>query len=281
MQKIVILGVLGMAGHIMAEYLSSLDEYEVFGIARNKGKYVTKQLDILDFPRVEHYLNELRPAIVINCIGLLVQQSRNNVPTAILINSYFPHFLSDLGSTLNFKLINISTDCVFSGKEGQYKEDDFRDGDDIYARTKALGEIINNKDLTIRTSIVGPELKKNGVGILGWFFEQSGEINGYTQAYWSGVTSLELAKATNQLIKQSITGLFQLCPEQKISKYDLLHLFAKIWDKNITIIPFENYSFDKSLISTRKDFKYYKLDYSIMLIELRQWIENNQDLYNK
>jgi dTDP-4-dehydrorhamnose reductase len=280
MKKIVVLGVLGMAGHIMAEYLDSSDGYKVFGIARSEGRYVTKQMDILDFAGVENYLNEVKPDVVINCIGMLVQQSKNDISTAILINSYLPHFLSELGQRLNYKLIHISTDCVFSGKDGQYKEDAFKDGDDNYARTKALGEVINDKDLTIRTSIIGPELKNNGTGLLDWFFKQSGEIKGYTQAYWSGVTTLELAKATHEMIKQDITGLFQLCPEHKISKYDLLRLFSKTWNQEVTIIPFDNYAVDKSLVCTRKDFKYYKLDYDLMLNELKQWIENHQTLYS-
>lgn len=280
MKKIVVLGVLGMAGHIMAEYLDSSDDYEVFGIARREGRYVTKEIDVLDFASVESYLNEIKPDVVINCIGMLVQQSKNNISTAILINSYLPHFLSELGRKLNYKLIHISTDCVFSGKDGQYKEDAFKDGDDNYARTKALGEVINDKDLTIRTSIIGPELKNNGTGLLDWFFKQSGEIKGYTQAYWSGVTTLELAKATHEMIKQDITGLFQLCPEHKISKYDLLCLFLKLWNKEITIIPSDNYAVDKSLVCTRKNFKYSKLDYESMLIELKQWIENHPTLYS-
>lgn len=279
MKKILVLGVLGMAGHVMAEYLDSLDDYQVYGIARSDGRYVTKKIDVLDFTGVESYLNEIKPDVVINCIGMLVQQSKNDISTAILINSYLPHFLSELGNRLDYKLIHISTDCVFSGKEGQYKEDAFKDGDDNYARTKALGEVINDKDLTIRTSIIGPELKNNGTGLLDWFFKQSGEIKGYTRAYWSGVTTLELAKATHEMIKQNITGLFQLCPENKISKYDLLGLFAKIWNKELTIVPFDNHAVDKSLVCLREDFEYYKLNYDSMLIELKQWIENHPTYY--
>lgn len=275
MKKILVLGVLGMAGHVMAEYLDSLDDYQVYGIARSDGRYVTKKIDVLDFTGVESYLNEIKPDVIINCIGMLVQQSKNDISTAILINSYLPHFLSELGNRLDYKLIHISTDCVFSGKEGQYKEGAFKDGDDNYARTKALGEVINDKDLTIRTSIIGPELKNNGTGLLDWFFKQSGEIKGYTRAYWSGVTTLELAKATHEMIKQNIAGLFQLCPENKISKYDLLGLFAKIWNKELTIVPFDNHAVDKSLVCLREDFEYYKLNYDSMLIELKQWIESH------
>ena len=97
--------------------------------------------------------------------------------------------------------------------------------DDGYARNKALGEVVNEMDLTIRTSIIGPELKHNGTGLLDWFLKQTNDIKGYSKAYWSGVTTLELAKAIHEFIKQDIHGLFQLCPDEKISKYDLLNIF--------------------------------------------------------
>ncbi len=246
-KKVVVLGSQGMAGHIMAEVLDK-NHYEVFGVARQSGKYVDGILDVTDFEALEIYLQGIEPDYVINCIGALVSQSKDNVPSAILLNSYLPNFLSKLGSRLNYKLIHISTDCVFSGKDGQYTEESYRDGDDNYARTKALGEIINNKDLTIRTSIIGPELKTNGTGLFDWFFKQTGTINGYTQAYWSGVTTLELANATVEFLKQGTIGLYQLCPKGKISKFDLLKLFAKVWDKEIKVTPFDNYKVDKSLV---------------------------------
>lgn len=280
MKKVAVLGVLGMAGHIIAEYLDSFDDYEVLGVARANGRFVTDQLDVLDFEGVERFLNEARPDVVINCIGTLIQQSKNDISTAILINSYLPHFLSEQANKVDAKLIHISTDCVFSGKKGAYSENAFKDGDDNYARTKALGEVINDKDLTIRTSIIGPELKENGTGLMDWFFKQTGEIKGYTQAYWSGVTTLELAKATDQMIKQNITGLFQLCPEKKISKYNLLCLFLKIWNKKLIISPYNDYVVDKSLVCTRNDFKYAKPDYHNMLIELKKWIDDHPTYYS-
>jgi dTDP-4-dehydrorhamnose reductase len=203
----------------------------------------------------------------------LVSQSKNDVPTAIMLNSYLPHFLSNLGNRLEYKLIHISTDCVFSGKDGQYTEESFRDGDDNYARSKALGEVINDKDLTIRTSIIGPELKTDGTGLLDWFFKQNGIINGYTKAYWSGVTTLELAKATAVFLKQDITGLYQLCPQDKISKYELLKLFAKVWAKDLEVLPFDNYTVDKSLVCTRSDFNYPTPEFEKMLLETKEWME--------
>lgn len=282
-KRVVVLGALGMAGHVMSQYLDETDEYEIFGIARTKGtKYIKKELDVQNFEELEKYFEEIKPNFVINCIGILVAKSNSDLTTAILMNSYLPHFLSKLGDKLNYKLIHISTDCVFSGKSGGYREDSFRDGDDNYARTKALGEVINDKDLTVRTSIIGPELKSNGTGLLHWFLNQKGTISGYSKAFWSGITTLELAKQIDEMIKQDTKGLFQLCPDDKISKFDLLKLFAKIWNKNITIEENSNYSVDKSLICTRSDFVYsnnQRPDFEQMLIEAKKWMDLNQDYY--
>ena len=274
------LGCAGMAGHVMAEYLRSTNEFDVIGVAREPCAGATELLDVLDFPALEKWLVKIKPDIVINCIGVLVSKSANDIGTAIQINSYLPHFLARLGKKTNFKLIHISTDCVFSGKQGGYSESAFRDGDDNYARTKALGEVINDRDLTIRTSIIGPELKKNRTGLLDWFLKQHLEIKGYSKAYWSGVTTLELAKATHELIKQNIAGLFQLCHEAKISKYNLLMLFSKVWDKKIKIVPSESYETDKSLVCTRKDFNYAVPGYEQMLVELRDWMDKHEDYYS-
>lgn len=279
-KNIVVLGSQGMAGHIMAEVLDATNEYKIFGVARQAGKYVDKILDITDFKTLEQYLEDVKPTYVVNCIGALVSQSKNDVHSAILLNSYLPNFLSQLGNKLNYKLIHISTDCVFSGKNGGYTEHSYRDGDDNYARTKALGEVVNDKDLTIRTSIIGSEIKSNGTGLLDWFFKQDGTINGYTQAYWSGVTTLELAKATVEFLKQDITGLYQLCPKEKISKYELLKLFAKVWDKDIEVAPFEDYKVDKSLICIRSDFNYPAPEFEKMLIETKEWIQEHTSYYS-
>lgn len=278
-QKVVVLGSQGMAGHIMAEVLDETGEYEVYGVARQSGRYVDTVLDVTNVNVLEKYLNRIKPDYVINCVGALVSQSKDNVPSAIILNSYLPNFLSQLGNKLEYKLIHISTDCVFSGKDGQYTETSFRDGDDNYARTKALGEVINDKDLTIRTSIIGPEVKTNGTGLLDWFFKQEGTVNGYTQAFWSGVTTLELAKATVEFLKQDITGLYQLCPNDKISKFDLLQLFIKVWDKELKVTPFDNYTVDKSLVCTRNDFNYPTIELKKMLRELKEWMDERPSYY--
>jgi dTDP-4-dehydrorhamnose reductase len=217
MKRIVVLGTRGMAGHVIAEYFHGRDDYKVFGVAREGGNLTDVILDVSDFRKLEEYLSMVKPDIVINCIGVLVAAAKEDISNTILLNSYLPHFLADLGGNLHYKLVHISTDCVFSGRQGGYTEESYRDGDDNYARTKALGEVSNAKDLTVRTSIIGPELKLDGTGLLGWFFKQSGSIDGYTHAFWSGVTTVELARALDELIRQDIRGLYHLCPIQKIS----------------------------------------------------------------
>ncbi len=282
MKKIIILGALGMAGHIMAEYLDSLNKYDIYAIARSKdSKYISKELDVRDFDALKTYIQEIKPDYIINCIGILVSKSNDELTTAIEINSYLPNFLSELGNKLNYKFIHISTDCVFSGKDGNYTENSFRDGDDNYARTKVIGEIINDKDLTIRTSIIGPELKSNGTGLLDWFLKQTGEISGYSKAYWSGVTTFELAKQMEAFLEQDIKGLYQLCPENKISKYELLKLFAIVWKKEIIIGENSSYEVDKSLLCTRDDFKYKnsRPEFENMLIETKEWMDNHHSYY--
>lgn len=283
MKKVLVLGSGGMAGHVVNKYLISLGKYKVYNSAVRPGIFNnTYIMDVRESNKLKLYLNDLKPDIVINCIGILIEESSRNIEDAILINSYLPNFLSRIGKELSFKLIHISTDCVFSGKSGNYFENSFCDGDTTYARSKALGEIKNDRDLTIRTSIIGPELKKNGTGLLHWFLHQNGEINGFENAFWSGVTTLELAKAIEEFIIQDINGLYNLSPDKKISKYDLLNLFKKVWNKNsVTIKLYSDYKSDKSLCSNRKDFTFKVNDYKKMLQELQEWMQSNKNIYQQ
>lgn len=282
MKKIIILGSAGMAGHMIYQYLSKTRKYTVVGVARSQSIFTDKLLDCSDFNQLDRYLSDEKPNIIINCIGILVQQSNDDICNAIEMNSYLPHFLSKLGNKYNFKLIHISTDCVFSGKSGNYKEDSFCDGDTPYARTKALGEVVNNRDLTIRTSIIGPELKSNGTGLLDWFLKQSDTVSGYSNVFWSGVTTLELAKVIEVILDQEVTGLYHICSKDKISKYELLNLINEIWEKKVLIESNSNYISDKSMICTRTDVNYTISDYSKMLQELHdQMLSSNLYTYRE
>jgi dTDP-4-dehydrorhamnose reductase len=172
----------------------------------------------------------------------------------------------------------MSTDCVFSGKTGGYKENSFRDGETFYDRSKALGEIENNKDLTFRNSIIGPDRNKNGIGLFNWFMKENDQINGFTKAIWTGVTTLTLAKAMEQALEENLTGLYNLVNNETISKYELLKLFNKAM-KNNEILPSEKLSLDKSLVNSRTDFSFIVPSYEIMVEEMKIWIENHKELY--
>jgi len=280
MKKILLFGATGMAGHMVYYFLRETKKYKIDNVVfRNKLTEDSIQLDVTNNNAVSKLVKTIKPDIIINCIGVLIKGSKENPDNAILLNAYFPHLLKRLSDEVNATLIHISTDCVFSGKKGNYSEIDFRDADDVYGRSKALGEIINEKDLTIRTSIIGPELKENGEGLFHWFMKNSGNVNGYTNAYWGGVTTLELAKAIDVAIENNLTGLVHLSNGEKISKFDLLNLIKKVWQKNdIKINPYNEKSVDKSLLKSDR-FNFRVPVYPEMMYQLDDWMKNNENLY--
>lgn len=270
-----------MIGHIIYSYLKKFEEYEVSALAGSR-KYdeFTTVLDVRNINLIELYIKNKKPDIVINCIGLLIEESNLKIKDSIYLNAYFPHYLKAMGLINNFKLIHISTDCVFSGKKNQpYVEDDTKDGETVYAKTKGLGEIIDDKNLTLRTSVIGPELKSDGKELFNWFMNQETEIFGYTNAYWSGISSLELGYAVKWSIQNEITGLYNLTNGKRISKYDLLKLFNKYSQKSIKINPTKTKSSDKSFIDTRKIIDYQIPCYELMVKNLVDYIKQNKSHY--
>lgn len=280
-KKILIVGSMGMAGHIIYNYVKENTDFEVIDVARGHDYHIPKyELDVSNFSLLTELLKQEKPHFVINGIGVLNNDAEDHPDKAILLNSYFPHFLARLGQEIGFKVIHISTDCVFNGKSGGYAENSEKNGIGFYAQTKALGEIEYGNNLTLRTSIIGPELKKNGIGLFHWFMNQTGTIRGYTKAYWTGVTTLELAKAIVEAINQNLIGLHHLVNGNKISKFDLISLFNGIFLKNNTIEPYDDYQVDKSLIKTNNLFHYTVPSYETMLIEMRSWMEGHKNLYS-
>jgi dTDP-4-dehydrorhamnose reductase len=279
-RKVIVLGANGMAGHIITKGLQEDKDYDVISIARKDSLiYPNIIMDVTNFDELEELIIRYSPEIIINCIGILNDSAENNPDQAILINSYFPHFLESLTKHRSIKIIHISTDCVFSGNEGAYLETSIKNGLGFYSQSKSLGEINNKKDLTIRTSIIGPELNKNGIGLFHWFVNQENELNGFTKAYWTGVTTIELLKAIKNAIKEDLHGLYHLVFDQKISKYNLLKIINEEFSLGLTIIPTEKYKVDKSLINTRKDFEFKVNSYESMIHEMRDWILLHKELY--
>ena len=273
------LGSTGMLGHQVFYYLKSFSVFIVDDISfRSKLTESTRIIDVKNILALESYIAELQPEYIINCIGILVTGSQDE-GNAIYLNAFLPHKLAAIARTFNSKLIHISTDCVFSGSKGQYLETDLRDGRGVYAQTKILGEIIDDINLTLRTSIVGPELKSQGEGLFHWFMNQNGAIDGYTKAIWSGVTTIELAKAVKWAIDCNITGLYHVTNNSSISKFDLLNLFKKYTKKQININPVEGKVSDKSFLDTRQEINYRIPSYETMVKEMIENMQCHASLY--
>jgi dTDP-4-dehydrorhamnose reductase len=269
-----------MAGHVIFNSLPKLDNYEVYGVARNVSS--TNRIFNLDVSNTVELkkIIDLEFDVVINCIGILNKDAEDNPHKAIWFNSYFPHLLESYTKNTKTKVISISTDCVFSGKKGNYTEMDIKDGAGFYATSKAMGELTNDKDLTIRTSIIGPELNKEGIGLFHWFMQQNDIVSGYSHAFWSGITTVELAKVIHQTIQQEIKGLLIVAGKPKIDKYSLLKLFNSIFrNDSLTVTEDSNYKVDKSMYSTRNDFRYSIPSYEIMIVEMKDWIETHKAYY--
>ena len=280
MKKVLILGCKGMAGHVIKTYLESLKSYDIWGLGRDvKHENNIINLDVSNTKELEHIINKGSFEVVINCIGLLNNTAENNPELAVWFNSYFPQLLATFGKKYNFKLIHISTDCVFSGEKGNYIENSFKDGIGFYAQSKALGEVVNQKDLTLRTSIIGPELSEKGIGLFHWFMSQSGKINGYKNSIWSGVTTLVLAKTIEWAIENQITGLYHVTNNKSIDKFSLLCLIKKHTKKNIIIEKFINKESNKSFIDSRKEMNFTIPTYDKMVKFMVEDILNDKTKY--
>lgn len=278
--RFLVLGCNGMAGHTISLYLKE-QGHDVFGFDRSKSKYIKNAVgDAQNIDFMKNLIIDGKYDTVINCIGILNQFAEENKALATFLNSYFPHFLAEITSGSDTQVIHMSTDCVFSGKRGEYTEDDFRDGETFYDRSKALGELEDHKNITLRNSIVGPDINPNGIGLMNWFMKQSTPISGYTKAMWTGQTTLQLAKTMEVAAKERASGLYNTVPDHSISKYDLLRLFNKyLRNDSIQISPIEGINADKSLKRTRYDFSYIIPDYEVMVSELAGWVFKHKDMY--
>ncbi len=281
-KKALVLGSTGMLGHQVYFKLKNTEGFEVYDLSfKNKLNPETIICDITETDKLSEIIQDIKPDFIINCIGILIKGSNQNPKNAIFINSYFPHWLVAEAEKSNSKIIHISTDCVFSGKQGSYLESDYRDADDIYGRCKALGEIFSDNHLTLRTSIIGPEIKIEGEGLFHWFMHQKGNVNGYTNAFWGGVTTLELSKVILESINQNLAGLIHITNGNKISKFEMLQEFNKFFNTDLEIHPFEGKSVDKSLKSERTDFNYKIPLYSEMIKDMKNNMQENQNRYKK
>jgi dTDP-4-dehydrorhamnose reductase len=260
--KILVIGANGMIGSTVLHVLSEKNDYEVFGTVRNESvkqffsgtisNHLIADIDVEQPDSLVRVLDQIRPAVVINCAGLTKHKPGAEDPlVSIPINTLMPHKLAGLCKLIGSRLIHISTDCVFSGAKGGYTEDDFADASDVYGKSKALGEVNYPNSITLRTSTIGHELQSK-FGLLDWFLAQEGQCKGYTRAVFSGLPTVIFAKVIRDVVipHKELYGLYHVAAKP-INKFDLLNLIAKVYGKQIEIIPDDKLLIDRSLDAER------------------------------
>lgn len=265
MQKkiILVIGATGMLGNAQFTELSKRDDFEVFGTVRGTAgldkyfgpalaKNIIGGVDIEKLETVESAIEKFKPDVVLNCVGLIKQApTASNVALEIYMNALFPHKLAEICQKHKARMIHYSTDCVFSGEKGHYKETDPSDARDVYGKTKYLGEVAYENCVTIRTSIIGHGLEAHA-SLIDWFLSETGTIKGYTKVIYSGFPTVEIARIVADYVipNERMSGLYHVTAEP-ISKYDLLELVKQVYGKKITIEPFAGEVSDRSMDSSR------------------------------
>ncbi len=263
--KVIVLGGAGMLGHKMFQALRErfastfctvrwdIQKPTTDRVELLQGDDVISGVDVMDFSALEAILLAFRPEYVVNCVGVIKHRPDAVSPIlSITLNSLLPHKLAELCQRWGGRLIHFSTDCVFSGKCGSYREENFADAEDLYGRTKFLGEVTSGKSLTLRTSIIGRELA-HVASLLEWFLSQNHQkVKGYTKAFFSGVTTNWLAEVVADLIENhpNLSGLYQVT-SQTISKFDLLSLLREAYDLDIEIVRDDEFLCDRSMVGDK------------------------------
>jgi dTDP-4-dehydrorhamnose reductase len=263
--KVTVVGSRGMAGHMIVDYLGK-QGHSVTTVDRS-------QLDI-EKNNVDQFFDQLDADFVINAVGLLVKDCVDRPDRAIAINSWWPQYCAYRLKDTATHLVHLSTDCVFDGNRGNYFEQDIHTETNAYGRSKSFGEVDNNKDVTFRMSIIGPELK-NGTGLLNWVTQnQDSTLPGWDNAWWNGITTLQLAKCIEKHINDTkITGVYHLVSnDNQINKYDLLCMINEVYGLGKTITRTQGpKTVNKVLIDTRNEVDFAIPDYQTMLEQLRNY----------
>lgn len=260
--RVLVLGASGMLGSTLFRFFSSDSQFETFGTIREVSakKQFSQELNdaLIDNVHLDGESGLMsafavaKPDVVVNCIGIIKQLlNANDYLASLAINATLPHRLAKYCDATGARLVHFSTDCVFSGLKGLYKEEDFPDAHDLYGRTKFLGEVSYENSITLRTSIIGHELNRSK-SLIDWFLNQSGEIKGFTKAVFSGLPTIEVARVVKEYVipKPNLSGLFHLSVDP-INKYDLLNLVASTYGKSIIITADDKLVIDRSLNSDR------------------------------
>jgi len=260
--KVLVLGSSGLIGSTTLRVLSERSDWHVYGSIRSdsirpflpkiSADKLISNLDVDNFSSIIQTINEIRPDVVINCIGATKHKKEGNSPlNAIALNALLPHQLAQICALAGSRFIHISTDCVFSGKDGFYSESAFADADDVYGRSKALGEVNYGGALTLRTSTIGHELQSN-YGLLNWFLTQKSSCKGFNKAIFSGLPTVVFAQVIRDIVLKNtqLSGLYNVAA-QPINKYDLLKMIAKVYKKVINIEADSSLIIDRSLDASK------------------------------
>ena len=277
-----------MLGNTLMNYFIKNPKFNVYGTARSEESVEKLHssiksrlifgIDIDQEDIITSLFDDIKPDVVINCIGLVKQLADSNDPLSVLpVNSLFPHKLAKVCSLNGSRLIHISTDCVFSGSKGMYKEEDIPDAIDLYGLSKRIGEVKYSNTITLRTSIIGHELNGNK-SLVDWFLSQQDQINGYTNAVFSGLPTVEIAYIIeNHVIPfPELEGLYHVSA-YPINKFELLNLISSIYNKKIKILEDNSFKIDRSLDSTLfKDITgYTPPDWKILIKKMYEFKEKS------
>lgn len=279
--RFLVLGCSGMAGHTISIYLSERG-HRVVGFSRRGVPFLVEQVvgDARDEGLIAETLSVGNFDVVVNCVGVLNDFAERDPEGAAYLNGELPHVLAHLAEDTRTRVFHMSTDCVFAGNTGPYTEDSAPDGETVYDRTKATGELRDSKNLTFRCSIVGSDTDPDGIGLFNWFMRQDGPIKGYSGALWTGLTTLELAKAMERAASEGVHGLVNMVPPVSISKLDLLQLFnQELRGSSVEIVPDNSIQLDKTLVRTNFDSSFRPAGYAKQVAEMARWVRVHRELY--
>lgn len=261
-ERVLVLGATGMLGNAMFRFLATTTEWDVWGTIRTTDDAslfpeklrcrLLACLDAMNTGELTRTLDVARPTIVVNCIGVVKQHSRASDPVATIeANALLPHRLAQQCLAAGSRLLHFSTDCVFSGAKGNYNEDDVPDANDLYGRSKLLGEVDYPHALTLRTSMIGHELRGTH-GLVGWFLDQRNTVKGYQSAFFSGLPTVELAAVIRDFVipERAMRGIYHVAAAP-ISKYDLLRLVRDQYKHDVQIEPDDELVINRSLDARR------------------------------
>ncbi|WP_404359052.1 dTDP-4-dehydrorhamnose reductase family protein [Methylotuvimicrobium sp. KM1] len=261
--RVLVLGATGMLGHAVLKFFVGQGQHETFGTIRSDSmrrffdsatqRQLISGVDLLNQDVLIDTFSQIQPEVVINAVGLIKQLDSAKNPLVVLpVNSLLPHRLSKICKIAGVRLVHVSTDCVFSGQKGNYTEADASDAEDLYGKSKHMGELHDDGHaITLRTSIIGHELNSNHA-LVDWFLSQQDSVKGYRKAIFSGLPTVELAHVIHDWVlpNPALCGLYHLSAKP-ISKFDLLKLIAMKYHKTIDIQPDDRLIIDRSLNSER------------------------------